>query len=724
MSHRHNAQAGARLDGVGPVGRRGLTGSSERRWRPVALMAASALALTSAVVAPRAAVALAPQEELKLTASDAAAGDWFGGAVAVDGDTIVVGARRDDDGGSDSGSAYVFGSDGVGGYAQQAKLIADDAAAGDDFGNSVAVAGDTIVVGAPFDTSGSVYVFGSDGFGGYAQQAKLIADDAAAGDDFGNSVALAGDTIVVGAPDDDDAGYSSGSVYVFGSDGFGGYAQQAKLTADDAAGGDNFGHAVALAGDTIVVGARGDDDGGSFSGSVYVFGSDGFGGYAQQAKLTADDAAGGDNFGHAVAVAGDTIVVGAPFDWSAYVFGSDGSGGYPQQAKLTAPDAPDAAGGDVDFDFGWSVAVVGDTIVVGATGDDDGGSSSGSAYVFGADGSGGWAQEAKLTASDAAAGDVLGSAVAVAGDTIVVGASGDDNAGSADLGSAYVYQPATPVIPAAPPAPTVATCEADGVFSPPAAQVGVIWTVDPAGQTGPGTYTVTAAPAQGYYLPAGTQTTWKVTVAAKLTEGCTPPVTPPVVTPPTDVGKAVTVQVRAVSGGKKLYVNVNPDKGGGYWQFAVQKLTVGKWRTRSKVYKTWGKNEIRRLRLSKGTYRVTVLPRYGYAGATSQIVSLRSAQSPTVVYPDRGIATSAEVRAVSGKSKLHVDVNPNMGSGYWQFTVQKLTKGKWRALPTVYKTKNRLETRRLNLKRGTYRVIVMSRYGYEGGMSDTVWLRR
>ena len=226
--------------------------------------------------------------------------------------------------------------------------------------------------------------------------------------------------------------------------------------------------------------------------------------------------------------------------------------------------------------------------------------------------------------------------MAVAGDTIVVGALDGSDAGT-HSGSVYVYRPTTPVTPAAPPAPSGATCEADGVFNPPPAQVGVVWTVDPAGQTGPGTYTLTAAPAPGYHIPAGAQTTWKVTVAARLTQGCTPPGPP-----------APTVQVRAVSKGKKLYVNVNPNKGRGYWQFTVQKLTNGTWRTGSKVYKTWGKSETRRLRLSKGTYRVIVLPRYGYTGATSEMVSLRSATAPTVAHPDRGVAASVTVRAVSG----------------------------------------------------------------------------
>jgi hypothetical protein len=298
-----------------------------------------------------------------------------------------------------------------------------------------------------------------------------------------------------------------------------------------------------------------------------------------------------------------------------------------------------------------------------------------------------------------------------------------------DLGP--VDRPATPVTPGSPPAPAGPTCDADGVFVPPAAQAGVVWTVDPADSTGPGTYGVTAAPAEGYTFPSGAQTTWEIIVGARLTEGCTPPVpplvtppvTPPVVTPPVDADKAVAVRVRAVAGGKKLYVNVNPNKGRGYWQFTVQKLVNGKWRTQSKVYKTSGKYETRRLRLAKGTYRVVVLPRYGYAGATSEVVSLRSAPA-AVVHPDRGVAASVKVRAVSGRSKLHVNVNPNKGRGYWQFAVQKYTKGKWRALPKVYKTTKRIETRRLNLERGKYRVVVMSRYGYDGVVSDTVRLRR
>ena len=144
-------------------------------------------------------------------------------------------------------------------FEQLAKLIAADAAAGANFGRSVAVDGDTIVIGAPYaGTGGAVYVFrASDG----KQLAMLTADDGAADDGFGYSVAIDGDTVVIGARFDDDGGLTSGSVYVFRKSWFGDtYAQMAKLTASDAAAGDCFGTSVAIDGNTVVVGASGDDD--------------------------------------------------------------------------------------------------------------------------------------------------------------------------------------------------------------------------------------------------------------------------------------------------------------------------------------------------------------------------------------------------------------------------------------------------------------------------------
>jgi hypothetical protein len=373
-------------------------------------------------------------ESQKLLASDATARDNFGYSVAVSGDTAVVGAYGDDDNGSESGSAYVFRYDGSD-WVEEAKLTASDGAAVDHFGFSVAVSGDTAVVGARRDddsgsNSGSAYVFRYDG-SDWVEEAKLTASDGAAFDWFGELVAVSGDTAVVGAFGDDDSGSNSGSAYVFRYDGSD-WVEEAKLTASDGAVSDYFAFSVAVSGDTAVVGAIGDDDNWLSSGSAYVFRYDGTT-WVEETKLTASDGATSHSFGISAAVSGDTAVVGAygdAFTGPAYVFRYDGSD-WVEEAKLTASD-----GAAWDF-FADSVAVSGDTAVVGARHDDQ----FGSAYVFRYDGSD-WVEEAKLAASDAAPspsfGARFGMSVAVSGDTAVVGANGDDDNGPGS-GAAYVY---------------------------------------------------------------------------------------------------------------------------------------------------------------------------------------------------------------------------------------------------------------------------------------------
>ena len=228
----------------------------------------------------------------KLTASDAAAGDRFGVSVAVSGSTIVVGACEDDDGGSSSGSAYVFEDSGSG-FVETQKLTASDAAAGDRFGKSVAVSGSTIVVGAYEDDDGGPRVrrtFLKTAVSGFVETQKLTASDAAADDWFGESVAVSGSTIVVGALRDDDGGSSSGSAYIY--DGSGGvFVETQKLGASDAAANDRFrqfGGGVGL--DHRGRGANRDDDAGTRSGSAYVF-EDSGSGFVETKKLTASDAA-------------------------------------------------------------------------------------------------------------------------------------------------------------------------------------------------------------------------------------------------------------------------------------------------------------------------------------------------------------------------------------------------------------------------------------------------
>ena len=329
--------------------------------------------------------------EVKVTASDGTSGDRLGVSVAVGNDKIVVGAYADDDDGSNSGSVYVYNIDGT----NEVKLTASDAAANDVFGQSVAVGNDKIVVGAYADddegtNSGSVYVYNLDGTG----EVKITASDGAQYDSFGNSVAVGNDKIVVGAYGDDDDGSNSGSVYVYNLDGTG----ETKINGSDTAAGDSFGNSVAIGNNKLVVGSPYDDDDGTSSGSVYVYNLDGTG----EVKITASDAVAGDNFGFSVAVGSNKIVVGSinnDDSGSAYIYNLDGTG----EVKITPSD-----GAQYDL-FGFSVGVSNDKVVVGARGDDNVGSASGSAYIYNLDGTG----EVKITASDAADGDYYGTSVAI-----------------------------------------------------------------------------------------------------------------------------------------------------------------------------------------------------------------------------------------------------------------------------------------------------------------------
>lgn len=322
-------------------------------------------------------------QQAKLTAADGGPGDIFGLSVSISGNTANVGAPNTDGAGQNSGSTYVFVRTGTT-WMQQTELVAADAADGDNFGGSVSLDGDTAIVGALRDDdagseSGSAYVFVRSG-STWSQQVKLTASDAAAGERFGVSVDVQGDTAIIGADLDTGAVAASGSAYVFTRTGSV-WSQQAKVGASDAASADYFGVSVAIHGTTAVVGAWLDDDAGSASGSAYVFIQNGTV-WSQQAKLTASDAASLDIFGYSGSVEGGTAIVGASWtdsagtnSGSAYVFSGNGTV-WSQQAKLTASDA---ASGD---SFGYSVSMDNGTAIVGSYGDGDNGTESGSAYIF------------------------------------------------------------------------------------------------------------------------------------------------------------------------------------------------------------------------------------------------------------------------------------------------------------------------------------------------------
>lgn len=446
-------------------------------------------------------------QQAQLLVSDGTSQDYFGNSVAVDGDTAVVGAPST---GSNSrtGVAYVFVRSG-GTWTLQAKLAGDTPFG--RFGSGVAVSGDTIVVGA--FSSNAAYVFVRTGTT-WSQQARLTVSDAYGNARFGAYVALSGDTAVVSAHGDDlapsasSAGYvaDAGSAYVFVRNGIA-WTQQAKLVAGDPQTSDLFAGDnpnVAVDGDTVVIGAA-HPFGTPPPGKAYVFVRTGTA-WSQQQKLTASDGANGDRFGGSVAVSGDTAVIGAYSDdvganvdqGSAYVFVRSG-GVWTEQQRLTASD-----GATSDM-FGSGAAVSGDAVVIGARRDNVGSiGDQGSAYVFTRSGTT-WTENSRLTASDGASSDEFGYAVALSGTTAVVGAYLHNFGANFDQGSAYVFlfsSNSTPTIAAA-----AALTRQQGSPAGAAAQIA---TVSDADQSA-GSLSVTGS------APAGTSVTGVSNVSGVIT---------------------------------------------------------------------------------------------------------------------------------------------------------------------------------------------------------------
>ena len=392
-------------------------------------------------------------EDLKIVAGDGLAGDLFGGAVAAEGDRVVVGAYGDD---GQRGSAYIYEFDGTT-WNQTTKLIAGDRNdpqqfPEDQFGSAVSLLGNRLLVGAKADDDqrpngseinvGSMYAFEYDGAAWTQVGPRIRATLTAPGSAFGNAISQSGDRALVGAP---------GRVTTAGMNGHGGafifehngsaWVEAAALEASDKALQDRFGTSVSLEGDRAVVGSfRDDHAGGADAGSAYVFEYNGSA-WIEVAKLTASDAAAGANFGTAVALSGDRLFVGAQSadaatgPGSVYVFEYDGAT-WVEVDKLMASD------GVADARFGGKLSTTGDRLLVGADFDDDQGATSGSAYLFEFDGAN-WNEE-KLTASDLAAGDRFGFSVFLSDDRAFVGSVKDDDNGT-DSGSAYVFDLATDV---------------------------------------------------------------------------------------------------------------------------------------------------------------------------------------------------------------------------------------------------------------------------------------
>jgi hypothetical protein len=323
------------------------------------------------------------------------------------------------------------------------KLLASDGEASDQFGTDVAVSGTRAVIGSPrYDVTGTdegaAYVFQYDG-SGWTEQTILTSSEGIDGDQFGHAVSVSGDVVLVGAYlHDDGIAWDHGSAYVYRYDGAN-WNEEAILNASDTQAWNLFGYSVGVSGDVAVIGAYG--SGGTYAGAAYVFRYNGSA-WVEEAKLVSSDIANNDYFGRAVAIDGDTIIVAAYGDddngdrsGAAYIFTYDGAN-WVQQAKLLASD------GYAGDRFGWSVSISGDNALVGAYNNIGNGVLSGAAYVFTRNGSN-WTESARLTPSDGELGDQFGWAVAIRDDVLVVGANYvddvDPDSRSCNSGAAYLF---------------------------------------------------------------------------------------------------------------------------------------------------------------------------------------------------------------------------------------------------------------------------------------------
>jgi hypothetical protein len=379
-------------------------------------------------------------QEARLIAADGVATALFGDAVAIDSETALIGAWGDN---TSTGVAYIF-TRSAGAWIQQARMSVVDGVDFDYFGYSVALQGDTAAIGAigRNNRQGAVYIFVRIN-GNWQQTTRLSASDGMPGDQFGFAIALDGETLIVGANEHDPSGiYNAGAAYVFTRIN-GVWSQQEKLVASDASADAAFGGSVAVEGNTTLVGAFNATVGGNeLQGAAYIFSRDGQI-WTQQAKLVAPDGERADIFGVSVALNESTALIGANqtrisnlSKGSAHVFVRSGNN-WTHQARLIAQD------GLALDSFGIAVALKNGNALIGAIGGQR--NTGGFVDLFTSDGTS-WTPTARLMPNDRASHDFFGSNLASDGNSVLIGASGDNVGNNNEQGSAFVFtglQPAS-----------------------------------------------------------------------------------------------------------------------------------------------------------------------------------------------------------------------------------------------------------------------------------------
>ena len=408
----------------------------------------------------------------KFYSSDVATGDQFGSSVSISENDVFVSAMYDDSQGSDAGKGYIYPRKSTQNFyitqpgtyrtdlqicgidyktnevevtgsvtpektwANEQKITASDKASNDYFGHSVSLSGDYAIVGAYNKNSatGAAYIYTRNASTWqWVGEQKIQASDKASSDYFGYSVSLSGDYAIVGAYGEDTGGSAAGAVYIYTRNtSTGVWGDEQKIQASDKAGSDSFGKSVSINGDYAIVGAYRKD---SYTGAAYIYTRNGTT-WSEQQKIEASDKAVGDEFGWSISINSNYAIVGARHEdagasdtreGAAYIYTRDAvTGVWGNEQKI---EASDRASGDL---FGWSVSLSGDYAIVGAYGKN---SDTGAAYIFKRGGTT-WSEIKILTASDKASSDNFGFSVSLSGDYVIVGAYGKNS----DTGAAYIFK--------------------------------------------------------------------------------------------------------------------------------------------------------------------------------------------------------------------------------------------------------------------------------------------
>lgn len=391
-------------------------------------------------------IAVSPEESAKLSAPDGAEWDRFGNAVALDGDTAIVGSFRDkNSNGEYAGAVYVFELQN-GAWEMTTKLTAQDRKKNASFGERVALSGDRAIVSAPTEphsdtqARGAAYIYHRSG-GEWQLEADLRPVARVEDNHFGSAVAIDDDLALVGDKGGPtDAGEQTGVMYAF-SRSSGDWQREDVFWPDNDSVDQQFGSAISLDGDNALIGAHETEVAGqNRAGVAYVF-SRTDDGWQQESTLVADDVNRVDQFGSALSLAGETAVISSPTDedpyaddlpvGSAYVFSRTGDG-WQQQTKLMGDEGQTHV-------FGSAVRLRENITFIGAAGDEANGENAGAVFVF-TKSSDGWQRETKVLPEDGDSEDLFGNAIDVAERTLLVGATKDEQPNGKLSGSAYVYE--------------------------------------------------------------------------------------------------------------------------------------------------------------------------------------------------------------------------------------------------------------------------------------------